>query len=396
MQVLRSNTINYYTNQISIYIHFPWCIKKCPYCDFNSYVYNNKISEQDYIHKLLIDFAATYNFLLDINANKKTITSIFFGGGTPSLLSGKSIYKILNHINKHISFAKDIEITLEVNPATVEQDNMHNYYLSGINRISVGAQSFQSDKLQLLGRIHNIADITRTIRKIVKNNFINFNIDLMYGLPNQSVQDALYDLQQAISLEPSHISWYQLTIEPDTVFYRCPPKLPPDNIIGDIMQNGFNILKQHNYINYEVSAFSKYNYQCRHNVNYWQYGDYLGLGPGAHSKITSFIDKKIFRLAKPKTPKNYFSNDFNFNNMIYNKQILPEKQIIFEFMLNNLRLTEGFLKKDFKLKTFIELNVIADILNIATNKNLLKITKERIKTTVFGRRFLNDLQEMFV
>lgn len=395
MQALRSNC---YNDQISIYIHFPWCIKKCPYCDFNSYTYNKNISEQNYIEKILIDFDASLKFLLDINVNKKKISSIFFGGGTPSLLSGKAIYKILDHINKQINFAKNIEITLEVNPGAVEQDSMQNYYNSGVNRVSLGVQSFQNEKLQSLGRIHNVDDIKMTIQNIINNNFSNFNLDIMYGLPNQSIEDAMYDLQQALSFEPSHVSWYQLTLEPDTVFYHKPPKLPIDNIVWDIMQHGFNILKKYNYINYEVSAFCKENYYCWHNLNYWQYGDYLGIGPGAHSKITSITKNNynIHRLIKPKSPKSYFNSDFSFDNLMSGKRLLEPKEIIFEFMLNNLRLTEGFLKEDFKFKTSLDIACISDIIDSAVKKDLLKITKDRIKTTSLGRTFLNDLLELFI
>jgi oxygen-independent coproporphyrinogen-3 oxidase len=388
MQALTSNC---YKNTISIYIHFPWCIKKCPYCDFNSYINNNKISEQLYIKKILADFDNNLELLL--KSNKKKIISIFFGGGTPSLLSGQAVSQILNHINKKFTFTSDLEITLEVNPGTIEQDSMQNYRASGITRISLGAQSFQDDKLKLLGRIHKSRDIKFTINNIIKHNFSNFNIDLMYGLPNQTIDDAIYDLQEALSFSPPHISWYQLTIEPNTSFYKTPPKLPNDEIIWNTMQKGLKILKKNNYINYETSAFAKPNYYCKHNLNYWQYGDYLGLGPGAHSKITTYINNdnfKILRLVKPKSPKSYFYSE------AYEQRILTKQEIIFEFMLNNLRLKEGFLKEDFMHRTSFNLDCILDTLNFAAAKNLLKITSNRIKPTPLGRRFLNDLQELFI
>jgi putative oxygen-independent coproporphyrinogen III oxidase len=371
----------------SIYIHFPWCVKKCPYCDFNSYVNNNKISEQKYIEKILLDFDKSLEFLL----NKKILTSIFWGGGTPSLLSGKAILTILNYINKKFAFSKNLEITLEVNPGTIEQDSMLNYRNAGITRISLGAQSFQNEKLQSLGRIHNKDNIKNTIDNLTKY-FNNFNIDLMYGLPNQTIEDAMFDLEQAIYFKPSHISWYNLTIEPNTKFFNYTPNLPNEEIIWQIMQHGLKVLKNNNYINYETSAFAKTGYRCVHNLNYWQYGDYLGLGPGAHSKITNNYNKKIniIRLIKPKSPKNYF------NNISFEQHVLTESEIIFEFMLNNLRLKDGFLIKDFVNKTGCSIDDIKDRLNIAVHKNLLKITTHKIKPTVMGRKFLNDLQELFI
>lgn len=371
----------------SIYIHFPWCVKKCPYCDFNSYVNNNKISEQKYIEKILLDFDKSLEFLL----NKKILTSIFWGGGTPSLLSGTAIFTILNYINKKFAFSKNLEITLEVNPGTIEQDSMLNYRNAGITRISLGAQSFQNEKLKSLGRIHNNDNIKNTIDNLTKY-FNNFNIDLMYGLPNQTVEDAMFDLEQAIYFKPSHISWYNLTIEPNTQFFNYKPNLPNEEIIWQIMQHGLKVLKNNNYINYETSAFAKPGYRCVHNLNYWQYGDYLGLGPGAHSKITNNYNKKIniIRLIKPKSPKNYF------NNIIAEQHVLTKPEIIFEFMLNNLRLKDGFLIKDFVNKTGCSINDIKDRLDTAVHKNLLKITTYKIKPTVFGRKFLNNLQELFI
>lgn len=385
------------TTQYGIYIHFPWCIKKCLYCDFNSYLQNKKFSEQLYITKILLDFDSNLELLFQ--ANKKSISSIFFGGGTPSLLSGKAIFKILTHINKYFTFNSKLEITLEVNPGAIEQDSMSNYRTAGITRISLGAQSFQNDKLKILGRIHQAKEIHSTITNILKYNFNNFNIDLMYGLPNQTIDDAMFDLQTALSYNPHHLSWYQLTMEPDTYFYNNPPKLPNEDIIWQIMHQGGRLLKQNNYINYEVSAFSKPNYHCLHNLNYWQYGDYLGLGPGAHSKITNTSNDinenknfNVIRIIKPKSPKNYFYNKTLTQQVL----TLTKKEIIFEFMLNNLRLKNGFSKKEFIIKTACSLYDIKDQLELAVAKNLLILTKYRIKPSTIGRNFLNDLQELFI
>lgn len=383
----------------SIYIHFPWCVKKCYYCDFNSHAINKKIPEQQYIARLLIDFDASLQFLS--RSGKTRLTSIFFGGGTPSLLSAKSIATILNHINKIFAFPRDLEITLEVNPGAVEQDSMYGYKTSGITRVSVGAQSFQDDKLKILGRVHKSCDIKTTLDNIIKTKFNSFNIDLMYGLPNQNINDALYDLNLALSFSPPHLSWYQLTMEQNTWFYHCPPVLPDEDIIWEIYNAGLNILANKNYINYEISAFAKENYFCRHNLNYWQYGDYLGIGPGAHSKITNFKQKnvtqnvmEINRLIKIKNPKEYL--DSLNNSAISSCNIITKKDIIFEFMLNNLRLQQGFLKEDFLKKTSCQLSDIQPGLNIAISKNLLAIDGNNIKPTLLGRRFLNNLQELFV
>ena len=377
---------------ISIYIHFPWCVKKCYYCDFNSYAINKSIPEQLYIEKLLADFDA--NLELVLQTGKNQLTSIFFGGGTPSLLSGAAIAKILNYINKKIVFSDGLEITLEVNPGTIEQDSMPSYKAAGITRISLGAQSFQDDKLKTLGRIHKTCDIKFTLDNIIKTNFDSFNIDCMYGLPEQTVADAMHDLNTLLSFAPPHISWYQLTMEQNTLFYSRPPRLPNEDTIWEIYNHGLNELSNKNYINYEISAFSQKKYHCRHNLNYWQYGDYLGIGPGAHSKITDFNNFRIVRLEKTKNPKEYLTN--LDNKVICKQQILTKKEIIFEFMLNNLRLQQGFLKEDFLYKTSCNLDDIKDPLDIAVQKKLLEITGNIIKPTVLGRRFLNDLQELFV
>ena len=384
---------------ISIYIHFPWCIKKCYYCDFNSYAINKEITEQKYIERLLIDFDASYKFAF--SANKTKLTSIFFGGGTPSLLSAKAIATILNHINKTFIFAPDLEITLEVNPATVEQDSMDNYKVAGITRISLGAQSFQDDKLHILGRIHKACDIKLTLDNIIKTKFNSFNIDLMYGLPDQTISDALHDLNVAVSFDPLHISWYNLTMEPNTWFYTHPPELPNEDIMWEIYDCGLSQLVNKNYINYETSAFAQKNHYCRHNLNYWQYGDYLGIGPGAHSKITKFHNHQIAgdsitikRLVKIKHPKTYLSSIDEA--AIASENILNKKEIIFEFMLNNLRLQQGFLQQDFCKKTACKIEDIQGSLNTALEKGLVEINNDIIKPTLLGRRFLNDLQELFL
>ena len=395
------------SHSISIYIHVPWCIKKCYYCDFNSHPVNhfddNKIPEKQYIKKLLEDFDFTLEQLMLDNRTK--LTSIFFGGGTPSLLSGQSVNNILQHINKKFNFAPNLEITLEANPGTVEQDSMHAYKAAGITRISLGAQSFQDDKLEALGRIHKSNNIINTLDNIIKAKFNSFNIDLMYGLPNQCLKDALYDLNQALSFCPPHLSWYQLTIEPNTFFYNksryLALNLPTEDPLWQIYTSGIEQLINNNYINYEISAFAKKNFHCQHNVNYWQYGDYLGIGPGAHSKTTKIVsnnngkeDAEIRRLIKTKFPRKYLNSKNDM--LIISDKILNKKEIIFEFMLNNLRLHEGFYIQDFKSKTGYNIEEIKDLLNIAVQKNFLEINVNHIKPTLLGRTFLSDLQALFV
>ncbi len=373
---------------LSLYIHLPWCVKKCPYCDFNSHLKPVNIPEDEYFKALLEDLDHDLNLISDLK--NKNLISIFFGGGTPSLFSSKFITNLLENINKKISFAPNIEITLEANPNSTEYKKFKDFNTAGINRISLGAQSFQDEKLKILGRAHDTNDIYNAINAIISSNITNFNIDLMHGLPNQSLDDALFDLSQAIEFNPPHLSWYQLTLEPNTVFAKFPPKLPDEKILDAIFKAGKNLLEQNNYINYEVSAFGKENHFCRHNLNYWQYGDYLGIGAGAHSKITS--NSKTIRLDKHKNPTKYLSS----SNYINSQNIISDPERIFEFMLNNLRLTDGFDINNFKLYTNIDFNLIEDKINKLINKNLLIKNNNKIYTSNLGRKFLDDVIQEFL
>lgn len=276
----------------SLYIHIPWCIKKCPYCDFNSYDSPSQLPEQEYVQVLLQDLTQD----LPRVANR-TLKSVFFGGGTPSLFSPKSFETILNHVHRVLSCQPNMEITLEANPGTLEHKSFKDYRNAGINRISIGAQSFNDYSLQALGRIHAAKDTHKAIDAIRKGGFDNYNIDLMYGLPQQSLNDALSDLKTAIELSPTHLSWYHLSIEPNTIFHHKPPVLPNDDEVFEIQQAGFELLKQQGFMQYEISAFAQKGFQCQHNKNYWEFGDYLGIGAGAHSKITN-LDHSISRFSK--------------------------------------------------------------------------------------------------
>lgn len=371
---------------LSLYIHLPWCVKKCPYCDFNSHAVKEQIPEDQYVLALLKDFTEQYSKIHD-----REIISIFFGGGTPSLFSPLSINKLLKEINNLVSFAKDIEITLEANPGTVDESRFKGFRAAGVNRLSLGLQSLQNDKLKILGRIHDRNAALRAIDAAVKAGFDNFNLDLMHGLPTQTVDDAMQDLQDAINFNPTHLSWYQLTIEPNTLFYHQPPTLPADEILWDIQEAGKTLLAKNNYLQYEVSAYSLANKNCAHNKNYWEFGDYLGIGAGAHSKLT--INEKVIRHWQVKHPKDYLSVDRSF---VMEEKIISEQDLIFEFMLNALRLNDGVSIDLFLERTGLPIASIKNILDKTIKKNLLYPVTERIQPTEFGKRFLNDVIAMFL
>ncbi|MBP9725851.1 MAG: radical SAM family heme chaperone HemW [Gammaproteobacteria bacterium] len=370
---------------LSLYIHLPWCIKKCPYCDFNSHAVIGDIPEEAYIDCLLEDFNS---HLTSIEGRQ--ISSVFFGGGTPSLFSAESLNRLLKTLQSSIAFSSDCEITLEANPGTVEQTRFRKYFEIGINRISLGIQSFQADKLKALGRIHNDIEAHTAIDSVKKAGFINFNIDLMHGLPNQTSEESLNDIAQAINHKPTHLSWYQLTIEPNTYFYKHTPTLPNENTLESIEMEGLGLLEKNNYQRYEISAYSLPGKQSQHNKNYWLFGDYLGIGAGAHSKLT--VNSKITRHWNHKSPHSYMKKNELF---ISNKIEIKEPDIIFEFMLNALRLFEPVSFELFEQKTGLNRNVLKIPFELAVKKGLLK-NKSFIETTDLGKKFLNDLCRIFI
>ena len=382
------NTNNGSTIPLSLYIHTPWCIKKCPYCDFNSYQLTTILPEQEYISALLVDLKNDLD-----KVQGRQLESIFFGGGTPSLFSATSINYLLENFSLLIPFSKNIEITLEANPATIEQKYLTAYKHAGITRISLGVQSFQNQKLQVLERIHSTSEIFSALEKIQQANFMAFNIDLMYGLPGQTVADALFDLKTAISYQPQHLSWYELTIEPGTAFYTRNITLPNEDSRMQMQEQGINLLQQNSFTRYEISAFAKKHYQCQHNLNYWEFGDYLGIGAGAHSKITDLINYRICRTAKKQTPKDYLADTKSF---IAGTTSLSAKDIPLEFMLNALRLPNGFSKSLFQERTNLPLSSINAALEKAKNIGLLNVTDHKIFPTPLGTMFLNDLLQLFV
>ncbi len=347
-----------------------------------------EVPEQAYLQALIQDLEQDLSLV-----SQNELVSIFFGGGTPSLFSAKGIETLLTEINQRIRFANDIEITLEANPGTVEQQRFYDYRQAGINRLSIGIQSFQADKLKQLGRIHDADEAERAVNAATQAGFSNFNLDLMHGLPQQTLDDALYDLQKALSLNPQHLSWYQLTLEPNTLFYRQAPTLPEEETLLNIQQQGHELLLQHNLQHYEVSAYAKAEQQCRHNVNYWEFGDYLGIGAGAHSKLTNTENNNILRIMKHKHPKQYLQS---LDKFIQEQTVLNENDVSFEFMLNVLRLQKSISFSLYETRTGLARETLFAKLEQAKAKELLNWDADKIYVTSHGRRFLNDLQAIFL
>ena len=368
---------------LALYIHYPWCVKKCPYCDFNSHegsIHNG------YIKALLKDLDDDLKFI----QNRK-IHSIFIGGGTPSLMSIEDAYELFDGLNERLSISKNIEITLEANPGTFEVEKFSEFRKAGINRLSVGVQSFKDNQLKFLGRIHSGSDALRAISEAKKVGFDNLNIDLMYGLKDQTIDMCLEDVMQAIELKPSHISFYQLTLEPNTLFAKYPPKLPIDEKIWDMGEQGAELLNQNGFRQYEVSAYSER--PSEHNINYWKFGDYIGIGAGAHGKITDVESQQIFRTLKPKSPKDYLSKMQAGIDISTKKEV---DNVAFEFMLNSLRLKDGFSSSLFESRTGLLIESFGFELGRAENLGLLENKNNWIKPTSKGFNFLNELQEIFL
>lgn len=371
----------------AIYIHFPWCIRKCPYCDFNSHVLPSDFPESDYVDSLIDDFLIECDHLAC-----DEVKSIFLGGGTPSLFSPKSFDKLFNALSQRLSFSNSIEITMEANPGAVERARFQDYFDCGINRLSIGVQSFDAKQLQTLGRIHSAQDAIRAIEAAQQAGFSEINIDLMHGLPNQTLEAALNDLRQALALSPSHLSWYQLNIEPNTYFYRHPPLLPDDEVLADIQTEGASYLAEQGFDQYEVSAFSRgERSQCRHNLNYWEFGDYLALGAGAHGKQS--LETGITRYWKPRLPKSYLNARPHYR---VETRVIPESELPFEYFLNTLRLKKPVVESHFTEKTGLRFHSIEDLLSRAEQKGLIERGVGSLTTTPLGYRFLNDLLTLFV
>jgi putative oxygen-independent coproporphyrinogen III oxidase len=373
---------------LSLYIHLPWCVRKCPYCDFNSHAARDTLPEELYVAALLRDFEEQLPRIWG-----RRLISIFFGGGTPSLFSPHSIEKILTGINARLRFGSDIEITLEANPGAVDEARFVGFRQAGVNRLSIGVQSLQNEKLKTLGRIHERDHALRAIELAFNAGFNNFNLDFMHGLPQQSLADAMADLQDGLGFKPPHVSWYQLTIEPNTLFHHEPPTLPSEDILYDIQEHGKNLLAANGLQQYEVSAYSRSGHQCAHNVNYWEFGDYLGIGAGSHSKITCMDQQIISRHWQTKHPKDYLDPAKKFT--VEQKNLTVEESV-FEFMLNALRLTGGVPLKLFSERTGLSVQHLQPVLARAQEKKLLEEGDEVLRTTALGQRFLDDLVGMFL
>ena len=370
-----------------LYIHFPWCVKKCPYCDFNSHPLKGDVDQQRYLDSLLKDWqlqsADTFSPLANTEFLEDGFKTVFFGGGTPSLFKPKLMATLL----KHLPIAADAEVTMEANPGTQEYTDFEHYLSAGINRLSIGAQSFQNSQLTKLGRVHNSAETVAAVARARSAGFANINIDLMWGLPGQSLKDALFDLESAIALSPPHISWYQLTIEAKTEFAKRPPLLPIDGVLAEIETKGNELLTAQGYHRYEISAYAKESAYCQHNINYWSFGDYVGLGAGAHGKVSE--RGQILRTQKASQPRLYLDEPEKISVQKVTKEQLP-----LEFMMNALRLIDGTGTETFTEKTGLDWQEIKPQWDRLVAQGLVRT--DRCSTTELGLRYLDTVLEEFV
>ncbi len=374
---------------LSLYIHFPWCVRKCPYCDFNSHAVKDRIPETEYINALIGDLEQELPLVWG-----RPISSIFLGGGTPSLFSPEALNKLFSALRAYLAFSPDIEITLEANPGAIERQRFNEYRAVGVNRLSIGIQSFNDHHLEKLGRIHNRRDAYNAAEAAHAAGLNNFNLDLMFALPQQTLAQALSDLDEAMALEPAHISWYQLTIEPNTLFHQQPPMLPSEDHSWEMQQQGRAKLSTAGYTQYEVSAYAR-DAQCQHNLNYWRFGDYLGIGAGAHGKITRADTQTIQRYWKIKQPAAYLEHAGN-EKQLGGTQLLLESDASLEFMMNALRLQQGFPAKLFMQHTGLPLSLIEEPLKEAEKRGWIQSQNDQIIPTEDGQRFLNNLLGLFL
>ncbi len=373
---------------LALYVHLPWCVRKCPYCDFNSHALRGGLPERDYVAALLRDLEHDLRRVCG-----RAVHSVFIGGGTPSLFSAEAIAELLAGIRARITVAPGAEITLEANPGTTDQARFRGYREAGVNRLSIGAQSFDDAKLAALGRIHDGEQARDAVETARAAGFDNVNLDLMYGLPGQSSAEALADVRRAIDLNPTHLSVYQLTIEPNTRFHADPPPLPDDDALGEMQERIQAELAQAGYAQYEVSAYARDGFVCRHNLNYWQFGDYLGIGAGAHAKLSA--TDAVTRLWKLKHPHEYLAQA-GTARALGGEARIADPDLSFEFMLNALRLTDGFDPQLYGERTGLALAAIEPLLADAASRGLLQRTAARVRPTSLGRRFLNDLVAVFL
>ena len=377
---------------LSLYIHLPWCVRKCPYCDFNSHAARGNTPFARYVEAILVDVAGEAR-----RAGDRKIESIYLGGGTPSLFSAAHIHRVLDAARIELHIADDCEVTMEVNPGTVERGDLEGYRDAGVNRISLGAQSFDGQMLKALGRIHGPEDVMEAFDAAAGAGFDNINIDLMFALPGQDLQAAIADIVQLRRLAPPHVSYYQLTLEPNTEFYRRPPEhLPDDELAWEIQEHCQELLVEAGYEQYEVSAFAREGHRCRHNLNYWTFGDYLAVGAGAHGKFTA-EDGVIWRYRKPAHPRAYIEQMCDERTAETPLRPLQDEDTGFEYMLNALRLPQGFTEESFSARTGLSFEAIAAPLAKAKADGLLRESASGTwQPTVLGFRFLNELQARFL
>jgi oxygen-independent coproporphyrinogen-3 oxidase len=377
----------------------PWCVRKCPYCDFNSHQLKSAEPDGSYIDALIRDFDLELPRLAG-----RRLDTVFFGGGTPSLFQPEDFSRLLGELRRRIAFADDAEVTLEANPGTIERGRFSGYRDAGINRVSLGAQTFAPRALETLGRIHTGEDTHRAVAELQAAKLGNFNLDLMYALPRQTLEEALEDVRTACALQPAHISYYQLTLEPGTVFHARPPPLPDEDAAWQMQTAGQELLATEGYVQYEVSAYARGGARCRHNLNYWLFGDYLGIGAGAHGKLSLALPQRILRTTKPKQPREYQEQMLRAatrepataDGSIGESSFIAPKDLPFEFMLNALRLNEGFSVRDYRLRTGLEMCSIEGKLGVAEQRGLITARADGWRPTELGRRFLNDLQASFL
>jgi putative oxygen-independent coproporphyrinogen III oxidase len=381
---------------LALYVHMPWCVRKCPYCDFNSHQLKSASPPAEYIDALIEDFDAELPGIAH-----RTIESVFFGGGTPSLFQPEDFARLIGAFRERIGFAGDAEITLEANPGTIERGRFAGYRAAGINRVSLGAQSFSSRALERLGRIHRVEDTQRAVAELHAAGLGNFNLDLMYALPEQTLEEAVADVREALALEPAHISHYQLALEPGTVFHARPPPLPDEDAAFTIQSECQRLLAESGFEQYEVSAYARRGARCRHNLNYWLFGDYVGVGAGAHGKISLGVPERVLRTEKPKQPRDYLerlraARAPRTQAAVGERRWVARADLPFEFMLNALRLNEGFASADFEARTGLGMSAAAPTLNAALGRGLVQATADGWRPTELGSRFLNDLQASFL
>lgn len=370
---------------LSLYIHIPWCVQKCPYCDFNSHALKGEVPHEEYVRHLLADLDND----VALTAGRE-VSTIFIGGGTPSLLSSEAMQLLLDGVRARLPLATDAEITMEANPGTVEADRFSGYQRAGVNRISIGVQSFSPQKLQRLGRIHGPEEAIRAAHLAAGLGLRSFNLDLMHGLPDQSLAEALDDLKQAIALNPPHLSWYQLTIEPNTLFGSRPPVLPDDDSLWDIFEQGDALLRAAGYQQYETSAYAKPGYRCEHNLNYWRFGDYLGVGCGAHGKLTQ-PDGTILRTVKTRHPRGFMAGNYQEKQFAVADHDKP-----FEYFMNRFRLLEAMPRDEFSRYTGLPVAIIRPQIDCALEKGYITENEQSWQITEQGKLFLNSLLELFL